>query len=249
MVPSLAALRPFGRAQDLDLEFTDADRPALVTALLAGCDAKSSAEFWWEQTVGARIAALLRVLELTEGDALPATLRCAEPGCGTPFEVTLPFAALQSAAPADDVDTAEPIIVPLSGGRSAALRRPTGRDLRIWRRARCASRREAVAAMLDALVVTGAAGPDDEPAIAEAMSASDPLVAFAVFCACPACGAERDRPIDLEAIALAQLNARQRALLRQIHVLASSYGWTEGDVLTVAPARRARYLALIEDGS
>jgi len=31
-----------------------------------------------------------------------------------------------------------------------------------------------------------------------------------------------------------------------VHALASRYGWTEREILAVAPARRARYLELID---
>jgi hypothetical protein len=243
-------MRPFGRVQDLDIDFADQDRPALVTALLARNSEPSDAEFWRAQPVGGRIAALLRVLAFTEGDRpqLPVRLSCTEPQCGEPLEIALPFDALLAAAPGEDDDTARPVPVSLPGGRSAALRRPTGRDLHAWRRTPCASRHEAVATMLDALVVEGVVMPEDEPAIADVMATHDPLVAFTVSCACPACGAERDRPIDLETICLARLRQLQRGLLREIHVLASTYGWTEKEVLAIPPARRAHFLRLIEDG-
>jgi hypothetical protein len=244
-----ARLRPFGRAQDLELDFADEDRPALVTTLLAGCDAACDAEFWWAQTVGARTAALLRVLALTEEKTseLPVRLVCGEPQCGEPLEVALPIDALLAAAP-DDEGEAGLVAIPLPDARSVALRRPTGRDLRAWHRAPHATRRDAVAAMLDTLLVEGSLTSDDEPVVADAMAAHDPLVAFAVSCACPACGAACDHPVDLEAAVLARLGARRRTLLREVHMLASRYGWTESEVLAVAPARRAQYLALIEDG-
>ena len=243
-----ASLRPFGRAQDLEVDFADEDRPALVTTLLAGCDAASDAEFWWAQTVGARTAALLRVLALTEEKTSELSVRlvCRAPQCGEPLEVALPIDALLAAAPDDGA--AGPVAVPLADGRSVALRRPTGRDLRAWHRTPYATRRDAVVAMLDTLRVAGSLTPDDEPVVANAMATHDPLVAFAVSCACPACGAACDHPVDLEAAVLTRLGARRRALLREVHMLASRYGWTESEVLAVAPARRAQYLALIEDG-
>ena len=53
--------------------------------------------------------------------------------------------------------------------------------------------------------------------------------------------------VDLEALALRRLYARQDALLATVHRLASRYGWTESEVLAVPARRRARYLALIEE--
>src|SRR5262245_2779757 len=88
------AFQPFGRLQDLELEFASADRPRLVTTLLAGCGAPP--DFWWGQTVGARIAALLRIVALTEGEdtTLSVGLRCGAEACGEKFEIALPCAAL-----------------------------------------------------------------------------------------------------------------------------------------------------------
>jgi len=250
MDPSLAVLRPFGRAQDLELEFANGNRPALVTALLDHCSDAPGPDYWWNQTVGVRIAALLRVLALTEGNerAISAMLRCTKPQCGETFEVELSVGDLLPAQPAGNVAAAEPIAISLQTGRSALLRRPTGRDLGNWRAFHHATRGEAIAAMINELLIDGSIDPDDEPMVAEVMAEHDPLIAFAVACTCPVCGADSEKRIDLEEIVLARLNARQRALLREVHVLASRYGWSEREILGIAPARRARYLQMIEEG-
>ena len=101
--------------------------------------------------------------------------------------------------------------------------------------------------MLDSLVLAGQAGPEDEAAVSASIAAMDPLVDFTVSCHCPACGAPNEVAVDLEALALARLVGRQWALLQEVHRFASHYGWTESEVLAVPPARRAGYLALIED--
>lgn len=236
------ALRPFGAAADLDLDFGSTDRPGLVTALLAQGDAPSVRDFWWAQTVGRRTAALLRLLARTDGRAqLALTASCASAACGEAFEFELPLSALPEGAAGG-----EPIAVPLGDGRSAALRRPTGDDLRRWREAAPSSRDDAVRAMLDSLVVGGEVSVDDEAQVAEAIAAMDPLVAFSVACQCPACGAANDVAVDLEALALKRLASRQRALLLEVHRFASAYGWTESEVLAVPAARRARYLELMD---
>jgi len=236
-------LRPFGRAEDLELELGGGDRPGLVTDLLTGCSGSQRTQFWWTQTVGTRIAALLRLLALTEfADSLPVQARCTEPACAEAFEMELPLAAL-----VDQAQDSVPLKVVLPENRTVSLRPPTGEDLRHWHGARYASRQEAVAAMIGALVIDGPVTSADEPALAEALSAWDPLVAFTVSCQCPVCDVDNDVQVDLESIALARLDARQRALLQDVHQFASHYGWTESEVLAIAPARRARYLALIED--
>jgi hypothetical protein len=232
------AMRPFGRAEDLSIAFADADRPGLVTQLLDRCS-DGGAAFWWRQPVGARIESLLHLCALTEGtSAIVAHLRCEN--CGEAFEIELPIDALEG-------HDAEPMRIELDNGRAVRMRRPTGEDLRRWHVARYASRSEASAAMIEALCIDGRIAPEDEAALAEAVAARDPLVAFSASCTCPACGAEDDLPVDLESLALQRLAARQLGLLREVHLLASHYGWTEAEALAVPPERRARYLALIED--
>lgn len=235
-------MRPFGDAADLDLDFGHADRPGLVTTLLAQCGALRDPAYWWSQPVGLRTAALLRLVALTEQrDEIALPARCASAACGDTFEFDVPLRGL----PGDAAD-AGPIEVRLDDGRSLTMRRPTGDDLRRWRAVQPASRAAALRVMLDALVVEGQTGPADEATVSASIATLDPLVAFSVSCRCPACGALNEVPVDLEALALGRLVARQRALLHEVHRFASHYGWTESEVLAVPPARRARYLALIE---
>ncbi|PXX69519.1 hypothetical protein SAMN05660489_02919 [Pseudomonas sp. LAMO17WK12:I10] len=238
-------VRPFGQAVDLDLDFNDENRPELVTRLLAQCAEHGDPAFWWSQPVSARTSALLRLVAATErAEAFSFTARCAHLACGETFEFELPLQALVASA-----DDATPIRVLLDGQRSVTLRRPTGGDLRQWRAARPASRAEAVRMMLDTLLPDGQVQPQDEARLAESIAVADPLVAFAVSCSCPACGAMNEVPVDLDATALARLGAHQQALLRAVHGLASHYGWSESQVLAIPPARRAQYLAFIEQQS
>jgi hypothetical protein len=234
-------MRPFGSAEDLDIEFEGSNRPELVTALLDHCAHADDPAFWWAQPVGARTEAMLRLLALTEGtDRLGVQLNCARTDCGEGFGVELPVERLRSP------DT-KPMQIDLPGGRVVQMRRPTGNDLRHWHAGHYADRADAHAELISALRIDGAITPEDEPALVEAIAERDPLVAFSVSCTCPACGAQHDVPIDLEGAVLHRLAARQRSLFREVHLLASCYGWTEREALAVPPHRRARYLALIED--
>lgn len=234
-------MRPLGQPEDLDLAFASADRPALVTELLARC-AGGDAAHWWTRSVGERTAALLQLFRLNEGvDRLELNTRCQNPGCGEAYAFDLPLAQIAGLAPRETA-----ITVRLDDGRQARLRHPTGQDLQRWRAARPATREQAVRLMLDDLVLDGAALPEDEADLAQAVADSDPLVGFSVHAPCPACGTAQDVAVDLEGLVLARLAARQQALLHEVHQLASHYGWTEAQVLAVPPARRAAYRALIE---
>lgn len=235
--------RPFGCVEDLDIDFTTKDRPALVTMLLASCGSPREPEFWWSQAVAVRIVALLRLLASTESiDHLRLLARCRQPECMERFEFELPIAALSDSVPQGDT-----VQVRLKDELSIVLRRPNGRDLSEWRNLRPPSRRAAIEAMLGSLVVEGHASHEDELALAEALSAQDPLVAFTVSCICPACGATNEVRVDLEDIVLDKLRRKQRALVREVHRLASHYGWTEAEGLAIPPHRRTHYLTMIEN--
>jgi hypothetical protein len=233
-------MRPFGHVVDLDVDFGQADRPGLVTTLLTNCSDRGEAEFWWLQPLGVRIATLLRLVAVTEQRGeISLAARC---GCGESFEFAFPLLSL----PGGTSDES-PLQVHLDDERTLRVRRPTGEDLRRWRDADPASRADALRVMLDSLVIAGPLAPGDEAAVSASISAMDPLVDFSVSCHCPACGTPNEVAIDLEVMALERLAARQTALVHEVHRFASSYGWTESEVLAVPPSRRAQYLRLIEE--
>ncbi len=239
--------RLFGSAaQDLEFDFASQDRPALVTALLAHCAAPADATFWWRQTVGARSAALLALLRATDvAQAITTGLRCVFADCSERFEIDLPHALLD-ALPGAEPPLGDAIELQRTAAPPLLLRRPTGEDLRSWREQPPADAANARTAMLNQLLLSGPLRPEDVEPATRALANADPLVAFSVRCACPVCGHEAERDIDLEGLALARLAALQRTLLQELHLLAAHYGWTEGEILAVAPARRARYREMIE---
>lgn len=236
-----SAMRAFGSLEDLDLEFAGGDRPALVTAVLATC-AGGSADQWWAQPVGVRIAALLRLFMLSEG-VVPVELsaRCTHTGCCEPFSFELPLHELAAWQP--DGETWD---VVLPDGRCVTVRRPSGRDLARWRSNRPVERKQALCAIFEDLVIGGRAEPEDEPALSDAARARDPLVALTLGAECPHCHKPQEVAVDLEGLVLARLSNRQRALLSEVHRLATRYGWSERQVLAVPPRRRAAYVALID---
>jgi hypothetical protein len=234
--------RPFGCvAEDLGFDFERSDRAALVTTLLAACATPPDAQHWWRQTVGTRIDTLLKLLRASEGhDVLTIAARC--PACEAPFEIELAHDALAG------LEAAAVDVVELQGEEGAALRlrRPAGDDLRAWHEQAPTTRELALRNMLARLSIGGEPGAADAARATSALAEADPLVAFSAACTCPVCGHEAEREIDLEGLALQRLAARQRALLREVHVLASRYGWTEREILAVAPERRAKYLEMVE---
>jgi hypothetical protein len=148
-----------------------------------------------------------------------------------------------------DAPAPDRMAVLLHDGRHAIVRQPTGEDQRRWSQRRYASQGEALAAIVDALVIEGQVTVDDERSlatIAAALGEHDPLVDFNVSCTCPVCTQPVEMAIDLEEMALMRLAVVRRSLLADVHALASAYGWTESEVLALPPERRASYIALID---
>lgn len=245
------ALRAFGqKVIDLEHDFESGDRPALVTALLSTCSVGNAPgswlSHWWQAPVGTRIAALLDLMLMSSpgrpASSLTVSLRCEQADCAAHFEIDLPA---QAWAQADAANTA--VSVARDGCEPLLLRIPIGSDLRDCRSfaLQAADPVQIAQILLQRLCLAGTPQPEDAEPAALALAEADPLVAFAVHCSCPECGTAADRAIDLEEQALQCLAAGQRTLTREVHRLASHYGWTEREIFEIPAARRGRYLEAI----
>lgn len=238
------ALRAFGRREDLDLDFASADRPALVTALLAQCTGLGAAH-WWSRPVGQRTAALAELMRQREGVAeIEISAGCANRECGETFGFDLLLTELVALAP-----SAEAWALDLPEGRQLSLRPPTGSDLHRWCQAQPASREQALALMVEDLAPGQVFETQDEPFLSVALAERDPLVALRALARCPACGHEQEVEVDLEGLLLSRWAAKRQSLITEVHQLAHHYGWTEAEVLALPPTRRAEYRALIESST
>jgi hypothetical protein len=66
---------------------------------------------------------------------------------------------------------------------------------------------------------------------------------------CPDCGGRLDCSLDVVSFVLEEIRRRARRLLREVHVIASAYHWSESEILALPEERRRRYLSLIEGGA
>lgn len=83
-------------------------------------------------------------------------------------------------------------------------------------------------------------------ALTERMAAADPQADLHLKLACPACQHTWQTPLDIVSYFWSEIQAWANRLLGEIHALASTYGWTEQEVLALSPWRRHAYLELIE---
>lgn len=82
-------------------------------------------------------------------------------------------------------------------------------------------------------------------AIGERMAQADPLAEILLHFDCPSCSHAFDLCLDLAAFLWSELEGRAKRLLRDVHTLASAYGWSEPEILSLSPARRDFYLAMV----
>ena len=248
-LPQASSWRAFGQREDLDLDFTSLDRPALVTAVLGSCSRQAQdLDMLWSLSLAERVGALVRIVTGAIGsDDIILRLRCS--ACSESLELEVPCKWLLDEAERCSCKTEAEIA--LGGSRTVRVRRPTGADQLNWRTRMYADEEEAAKSIVHSLIVPSTdtqleLSDDDIQHIAEEMAAFDPLPALQIATVCPACETEVTVPVDLEAHLLARLRECQHTLLAQVHRLAAAYGWHEDEVLAIPAHRRNEYLRLVE---
>jgi hypothetical protein len=206
---------------------------------------------------GLDVAALdARMVELHRrrfGPLLEARTRCEE--CGEELELSLPAGELVAEAGGE-----APLAVPVAG-LELELRPPRPDDLAAVAaepgaeraRALLAERCVVAARPAGAAEPAGTAAaavpsplpPEAVDAIGEALAARDPAGGSRLRLTCPACGREWEEALDLPWIVGSELASEAERIAAQVHALASAYGWTEAEVLSLPAARRRRYLELV----
>jgi hypothetical protein len=243
--------RPFAAiATDLDLDCETMPKPALVTELLVRClcdnahdlDLDGAREAHWQWSVVDRLQGLLAIAYASNGADTTALAHCSD--CRGQIELQLGLAGFA----AESIETVE---CSSPEGRRIRCRLPTGADLSTW--VHDAAGDELWLAQRLVIAV------DDLPPeqdwrlpeawlapIAEALQAADPLTALKLDVQCPFCGRALAVEVDLESLLLTALGRRQRAVLEEVHRLASSYHWNEAEIVAMPAWRRRRYLDRIQ---
>jgi hypothetical protein len=80
--------------------------------------------------------------------------------------------------------------------------------------------------------------------IEDVLEAIDPNADLALAVHCEVCGHCGTAQLDAGVLLWDEIDARARALLGEVHLLARAYGWTEAEILSLGAARRATYLAM-----
>jgi hypothetical protein len=129
-------------------------------------------------------------------------------------------------------------------GDSVECRVLTGDDLE-----RAAGQNDPAGTLAKSATVThGLAGGASGDILGAALARLDPNAETAIDLTCPVC--RRITRVWLDAFdMLRRALAAGGGIMAQIHLLASTYGWTEADILALPRARRLRYCAMIAQGN
>ena len=79
----------------------------------------------------------------------------------------------------------------------------------------------------------------------EKMAAADPLAEIILNFQCPMCEGTCQESLDLPTFLWAELEALAKRLAREVHTLASAYGWSESEILALSDARRRLYMEMV----
>jgi hypothetical protein len=199
-------------------------------------------------SVGQRDALLLTLRERTLGETLRCFVRC--PGCGGSMEFESRVSELRVMDPFAPVEREHAL---QADGFSLRFRLLDSRDL-----AQVAGLPEpalARRALLERCVVQ--ARRDGEPVAPErlpepvlarlsaALVERDPQSELEFTLACGGCGHGWTAALDPASFLWAELDGVAGRLLRDVHTLASAYGWREADIVAMSAARRNAYLEML----
>lgn len=81
--------------------------------------------------------------------------------------------------------------------------------------------------------------------VIDAMVQQDPLAEILLQPQCEQCGHEWPLLLDVVSFFQKELDDYATSLLQQVHILASAYGWTEKEILSLSPERRHTYMEML----
>jgi hypothetical protein len=196
--------------------------------------------------IGQRDARLLALREWSFGPRLVSLAVC--PACGEQVELTFSAGDIR-AAPAEEQPESLSLAV---GDYLVRFRSPNSLDLAaaLERGDPDAARSVVLARCLLSASQGGEETPPERlpPAVVDAvvagMAEADPPANVQLALTCPSCARDWLASFDIATYFWDEINAWAPRLLRDVHTLASAYGWREADILALSPWRRHCYLEL-----
>jgi len=223
----------------------------VVTRLLSACvvrldDTVPTRDLVQQLLVGDRDYLILQLRRMMLGDQFQAVFPC--PGCDAKMDISFT---------ADDIPVeSRPQTVALytlhlpvqeQAERTVRFRLPTGGDQEAV--VRMDSKLAAEALLNRCIVDDGGVqlAPEERRAVVDAMERLAPQVDVELDLTCPECRHTFLAPFDITAFFLQEIRITGDQLLREVHLLALYYHWSEADILSLRRDRRRAYLGLLSE--
>ena len=188
--------------------------------------------------LGRRNRALFELHASCFGPQLQGWSAC--PRCAEKVEFDIDASLLMTAA-AQDSSSASVVI------GEGQFRLPTSRDLAV---VLSADPETSAVRLLERCRIDDGAGEEwDEAALSDAgeiLAAADPLAETQLALDCPSCAHQWNDVLDIGGFVWAEIESRARRLVWEVHTLASAYGWSEADTLSLSAARRSSYMRMVQ---
>jgi hypothetical protein len=206
-------------------------------------------------SIGERDARLLMLREWTFGPHLTGLVMC--PNCDGWLEFSFSAADLRLASTTqNDEDVAEGLqgLSVRVDDYEVHFRLPNSLDLialaedeadEVSAQQRLLQRCVLVAYHHQEEEVTSQLPPEVVTAIVEQMGLADPQGDLQLALSCPSCDFHWQAAFDIESFFWTEINAWAHRMLREVHSLASAYGWSQADILAMSSRRRRIYLEMI----
>jgi hypothetical protein len=215
-------------------------------ALLAAAYPETSPDLLMGLSIGQRDSRLLTLREWIFGSQLNSLAICSR--CGERLELTFDVADIRAAP---EAEPSEEFALDVSG-YAVHFRLPNSFDL-----AAITDDQEHVArrVLLERCLLAVDHGGEERlldqlpqlvvDAVVERMAQSDPQADVLLDLVCPACDHRWQESFDIVSFLWSEITAWAGQLLRDVHILASAYGWHEADIVAMSPWRRQCYLDMV----
>ena len=206
-----------------------------ATLLAAACDDTSDHTAKWP--IARRDTALFDLREQLFGPVVDAVVLCSK--CGERAEVQFAIDQIRESS----VSTRKHSGVVNVDGRRIRYRAPTSEDLMAI--AGFDDVNAARVRLLERCLGSTELSEELVRRVIEHISRDQAQADVQVNFDCPSCGNAWETPFDIASFLWREVDDWARRMLREIHVIATRYGWSEVDILSMSARRRQAYLEML----
>ncbi|NJL39388.1 MAG: phage baseplate protein [Leptolyngbyaceae cyanobacterium SM1_4_3] len=195
-------------------------------------------------SIGQRDALLLTLRECTFGSQIQSLATCGK--CGEHLELTFDVSDIRTTTPIEPLESCSVQV----DSWEIEFRLPNSLDLMM-----IVSTDSSPSALLERCLLQVREGEEIQPlaklpteiasTVVTQMAKLDPQADVQLNLCCPACSHRWLSTFDIVSFFWSEIHAWAIRTLREIHILASAYGWGEAEILAMSPYRRRLYLEMV----